>query len=767
MHLTTAVTAVLVAFSTIVPTSSALHHVIFPRAEPSTCDATCMRRFLYQTAYASGAAGVGLVMNAYDSAEWCVSDDNIDWCPQALNTTVSNIAGKAMNLTKISSDPSFVCGTECLLEQAAAISRQSAIHAMVWAKKTVNGTTTWKDVKSHIPFNDKPDAVKKIDWIIGHLMHNMTSNVNAEALHKAMDAYKRPKTVPQNVARRAESDVDKKKEKKKDLLLGLGIPAAILGPFLVGGVGIAVRDSILQPAAPYLGKLLDGSSSQGVLQDTSWFKWLSEPNNLSPEIMQDIMDHPRYKSAYPELYDDYAERTGNIPKSNLLQTPEYSLEPPSVFGQPVPPTDTVKYWRSEIFDEKSGMLKQELWKHAPDLENLRSPEWTGGNQALGRRMNDFGYKPFRVLGEDGEPLMEVAKPGGYMRQRVVWQNPELLHPLPDLADAEVWAVADEAGTQMLLESAAAAAAAGAAAEGAPAVTGAAVGAAALDSMGMPIMGAASKVAGGLPQLMTLEPALGGAGAAVAGSVASDIAFNLLDSAGKKMVSFDGKPQKILYDRVGPPKVKLSRMDQFLDFEPYKTGNGVEPENGPPIRQHGGDFDDPNDPTPPEEGRPEMSTANSAPQATPTPNHATTAQPKPATTPAPKPATTAKPKPATSAAVKPPVTVTVEHPTTVTVAASTPHPITLKTTTRPKPAATKPAAPPPPPPAPKPKPKPARKPKNQPLLPSAHILYECTDQWKLDHMIAWGNGGITTPEAPSYCEDYWNCVSSTDPSCSRQ
>lgn len=791
MRVISATTAVMAGFC-LLPVSSAVRPVRVPRAEPSTCDATCMRRFLYQTAFASGAAGVGMVMDAYDSAEWCVSDDNIDWCPDALNRTVSNIAGKLMDLTTIPSDPSdptTVVKPEDLLYQMEEVSRQSAIHAMIWASRTVNGTTTLDNVTSHLPSNgSSSDAVRKIDWMINYLINNSTSHVNASALHAAMGAYQGPQankrasapppaktsastppstndgasTPPSanNGASRPPSkgDVAKKGHMKKDLLLGLGIPAAIFGPLLAAGAGKAVLnagagqavlDPALSPAQSFLSQLMDGAASDSVLEEDSLLKWLTDlpesfevgaPNpvnpNLTPQTWSDLWNSEAYREAYPF-----------VPRKDWrVRAPPNSLK-----SLPLPgPEDTVKYWRSEMVDEKTATLKQELLEYAPDLDRVVRITKVGMKESahvLGEQMIPMGNKPFRVLGQKGKPLMEFKRMGPGMRERVVWQKPEFLHPLPELTRPWNWAYAGESGAQMLLEGApavagagAVVAAAGAAAEAAPA---------ALDSMGMPIVGLLSTTPGGLPELMTLAPTERAAGAA-----ADTLALDVLNTAGERMVNFaQGNPVRIMYERGEPPNVRLSGWDQMFNFKAYDRGlprksqNFMRPEGSRPKAprpkaprpkgQSGGgpgQLDGPSDQAPSEEGWPEMSTAMSAPEVTGTPkpqptekpHEAMTARPEPATTPPPPPksATPVQQKPAFSADNQPPVTVTVEHPTTVTNA-TTQLLTTLMTTTQTEAAATQSAwvwSDVPYPPGFNPEMK----------LPPVFMPYECTDGWQSEH-----------------------------------
>ncbi|KAK4549128.1 hypothetical protein LTR36_007585 [Oleoguttula mirabilis] len=315
----------------LLPTSSAIRPVHLPRGEESPCDATCMRRFLYDTGYASAAAGVGLVMDAYNSSEWCVSDTNTDWCPALVNVTVSNIAGKAMSLTNTSSDPSFTCGPECMVKQIAEVTRVTAIHAMSWAAKTVNGTTMSENVMSSVASEDKPDAAKKIDWMIGYLMHNSTSTVNAEALHKAMDAYKGPKPVAR---RSAGTAVSGEKKKKKKNILGLGTTAAFFGTLMAGGTGYKVVSDCLRPE-----DLVKLATSPNVLENTAILKWLAEGPNLTPETTAEIMAHGAYQEAYPELYPEYASRVGGIPESEMISGSIYWLDTPDT-SDIVLPSDT-------------------------------------------------------------------------------------------------------------------------------------------------------------------------------------------------------------------------------------------------------------------------------------------------------------------------------------------------------------------------------------------------------------------------------------------
>ena len=79
-------------------------------AQPQ-CDSICVRRLLYKVAYASSATGVIETMDAYQSYDWCINEQE-DWCQEAINSTISAIAGDAATTVASSIDVDD-CGDEC------------------------------------------------------------------------------------------------------------------------------------------------------------------------------------------------------------------------------------------------------------------------------------------------------------------------------------------------------------------------------------------------------------------------------------------------------------------------------------------------------------------------------------------------------------------------------------------------------------------------------------------------------------------------------
>ena len=168
-------------FPTPIPVpSTEKKHLQVRKAIPA-CDSACLRRLLYQTAYSSASDGVNLVMDAYDSHEWCFSNDNIDWCPEMINNSISGIVGRAMNNTYTPS-PDIKDGD--FLQQLDNVSRQAVVNTMGWASRTVNGTADLDAVDS--------GAVRALEWTMWHLLNDGSSGVDHDALEEAMAAYQTP-----------------------------------------------------------------------------------------------------------------------------------------------------------------------------------------------------------------------------------------------------------------------------------------------------------------------------------------------------------------------------------------------------------------------------------------------------------------------------------------------------------------------------------------------------------------------------------------------
>lgn len=123
------------------------------------CDSICVRRIFFEAAYASASLGVLEAMNAYQSFDWCVNEQQ-NWCPETMNSTLSAIAGRAATNAALSIDVQS-CDDQCLVTSLPTITSKSAFSAMVWAEKTFNGTSGGKDMSQR---NADVERLRRMMW---------------------------------------------------------------------------------------------------------------------------------------------------------------------------------------------------------------------------------------------------------------------------------------------------------------------------------------------------------------------------------------------------------------------------------------------------------------------------------------------------------------------------------------------------------------------------------------------------------------------------
>ena len=643
--------------------------------DKASCDSLCMRRLLYQTAYSSGAAGIGQVMDAYHSEKWCLSEDNKDWCPQAINSTVSSIATSVMNGTVI---PPEVDNAQ-FVQQLDTVGRQAAVDAMLWATQTVNGTKKWDEAKSWLhPFRNHK-IVERMWWTIYHLQENATSTVDANALQTAMAAYQPPPKA-------SGDDGDRDKDKKVPIIVSTTVPGTVFGGFLLAGA--ACKDPILciPGSKEWVSKLLSSSTESKALSDSSWLRYLVDAGKAG-------------KASAVKPFSDWATLKGNSEMNSRTQIPPKDFDPLSdrIDAKPMPdfvrdvPTDL---WQSEIYDAETGAMRQITLKDAPDMAD----QWYG-TETRGQAMKDLGYKPYRMLDDDGFPIRYPLDSNFPGKERVFWNDPSQLKPIYDEATMpESWKVVGEEGEQLFMSGGL---------DGLPKVP-------ALDSMGNPIMAVQAAEAGVAPELMTLQP-VAAVGAEAARIGPGNVAYDVLKT-GSLLKKTGINDLRLFFDRANPAHAKLTSEDSWVT-----EGSGSTEDSWKTDSESDDPGSDGPNPThaPPNTGKPSVASTAHGPSATANGPSATKEGP--------------------SATKKGPSVVSVSvtptrpyHPPSTVYKTITPTPLhpathgpkawtTVKvTTTPPAPVTTSETPPPPPPPS---------------LTPVqlAPMPCVCTDRWQLDHM----------------------------------
>lgn len=187
-------------------------------------DKPTLERFLYTYAVSSAAAGVGSVMATFNSTAWCMSPENVYWCPDALNHTIADIARKVIATTRAENN-SVVrdgCDRACMVQGMDRVSRRAAAAAMWWAKMSVNGSST--DI----------DAAKRVDWSIWRITHGNATVANSTAVSN-QDSLTSKNTKPSQSPKGKRDDSGKKDADKK----AAGKKAAIAVPAALGIPGLA------------------------------------------------------------------------------------------------------------------------------------------------------------------------------------------------------------------------------------------------------------------------------------------------------------------------------------------------------------------------------------------------------------------------------------------------------------------------------------------------------------------------------------------------
>ncbi|KAK3066016.1 hypothetical protein LTR53_017791, partial [Teratosphaeriaceae sp. CCFEE 6253] len=122
----------------------------------AACNASCIHSIIRKTSYASAAVGMALTMMEYDSMDWCMSEQQVGWCPPTIEAVLDTIATRVSALATTNDTVSNSnCDSKCLFVKLELASRRSAIASMVWAKHKVSGGKHWAP--------NSTDAPDKID----------------------------------------------------------------------------------------------------------------------------------------------------------------------------------------------------------------------------------------------------------------------------------------------------------------------------------------------------------------------------------------------------------------------------------------------------------------------------------------------------------------------------------------------------------------------------------------------------------------------------
>ena len=99
------------------------------------CDGICARRLFHTTAYSSAAQAVTDTIVAYNASQWCTGPEQVWWCPEIINTTLSTIADKATTQVPVDFND---CDDTCLIGGMERVSVWAAYDAMSFASTLFN-----------------------------------------------------------------------------------------------------------------------------------------------------------------------------------------------------------------------------------------------------------------------------------------------------------------------------------------------------------------------------------------------------------------------------------------------------------------------------------------------------------------------------------------------------------------------------------------------------------------------------------------------------
>ena len=374
------------------------------QAMSQPCEANCMHRLFYRTAYSSAITGVEHAMSAYESFQWC-AEDNKDWCPQVINTTVSAVAGNAVKTVPIDFEN---CGDQCLLTSLSTVSQNSALWAMRWAANAFNGTGNHND-----------NRVKKFHQSVWHLSNAKLAEIDTHKLNHAMSSHK-------SVHKPVHKPKSHSNKKHKDLAIGLPFlasPLALLGPFAVNKMYGADPVLCTAETLKHLRRLFDATKK--ILPKSDWLRFLSEKEASQAASTESTV--PEWTDPLIEdVPEDPWSETSSEPSADLSESSDPSRLPTIPEDEAVEPGQMI---RAERFNPETGRREQQTLRQVDDDVEQPLMNMKPGVDA-GKSLLDNGFKPYEALEPDGS--VEQWLPHHFEklpRDRILWHRPEDLEPM--------------------------------------------------------------------------------------------------------------------------------------------------------------------------------------------------------------------------------------------------------------------------------------------------------------------------------------------------
>ena len=201
-----------------------------------SCGVDCTRRIFYNVAYSSATVGIKYGLTAYDAVDWCVND-NADWCPETINTTVSALASRVVKAVDV--DFSNCCAN-CVLTNMDIISQKATLWAMEYTSILFDNVTV-----------SNTTNVNTMQKSRNVLAHQPAPVIDERRLNEAMSSTTQSSTTTSGGGGgggggggSSNSDDD---DDDTSLLPWLAAPAVLIGPII--GAGVCVYDPVLCAAA--------------------------------------------------------------------------------------------------------------------------------------------------------------------------------------------------------------------------------------------------------------------------------------------------------------------------------------------------------------------------------------------------------------------------------------------------------------------------------------------------------------------------------------
>ncbi|KAK3723259.1 hypothetical protein LTR37_001982 [Vermiconidia calcicola] len=364
----------LLALLAIVPYATSTVH--------AACDSSCMHRLLYRTAYSSGTTSIKHTMYAYDVFNWCSKDEK-DWCPEAIDTTISAVTGRVINSLDIDYDN---CDDKCLLSALATVAEKTALYSMQWAEHTFTTSGHYDQ-----------DRIQKLHRSVVELITVTPVEVDSGKLNEVM--VNKP-------------DLHKPHHQKdKDLAAALpflAVPLALLSPF--AAEALCTNDPVLcnTRTLDYIRRLFDGMKK--LLPKSNWLRFMAEAEATGATSCG---------SSFGEWVDPLNENAPIDPWDMLSPDDVSSVETTNPYGLPTIPEEDETLPEESTPDE--APVHDQPEPATPETEGeppVPIDDAESAGDSLGEEFPDDasvpGEEPYHYTTEPGEPPVpiddEVSEP---------------------------------------------------------------------------------------------------------------------------------------------------------------------------------------------------------------------------------------------------------------------------------------------------------------------------------------------------------------------